>query len=96
MEVGDKRQEYPRDELDEATVGDQAGKIFLQVHAHMLVVVTLEVALAHLVEVDHDGHDFTRCQSWLWAAFAAWWQLLLLGPGFKRAAEVVNVTEQFK
>ncbi len=62
LQVGTERAGRRWHEFHEAVVADRVRELTPKVAKDIHEVVRLEVAKAHLVKMDHDGHDFAHCQ----------------------------------
>jgi hypothetical protein len=99
VQIGTQGQQSTRNELYEATVAAQLGEFCSQMLLHILCVVSLEIPIPSLVEVDEDRHDlaFAQRASALAVAVALSTveQGLVMVVGIQQP-EIIDMAEQFR
>ena len=60
LQVRTERANRARHQLHEALITDGLGKFAVQMAKHIGQLIGLEIAKAHLMEIDHNGHDFAH------------------------------------
>lgn len=87
----------PRHQFDKALIAHQTWKFLVEVFLDVPSVVVLEIPIARLMEMDHDGHDFTQTHSGLPVATPhTAVQQMGLPLGLEFETEIIDITEQFE
>jgi hypothetical protein len=96
-QVGTQRHQYRWHEFHKPVVADQVRKLRAQIDLHKLRVVGLEIAVTHLMKVNHDRHDLAWTQL-TGSSTALYTRLQQFSLPFwtKSQPEIIDMAEQFQ
>ncbi len=96
LSIGPQPQDDPGQQLNEASVADQMRKLTPQMDLDVVGVVGLESAIASLMEMDQDRHDFTLTQPRLAHVPSDLSGQLSCLLALEGLAEIIDSAEQFQ